>query len=121
MYKLLILLSILKNVAAGLTTEETTCNTNNKYPVGLGKSNSYKLSFDVMDFFLDASSSLTYVAVGASCNDDTICKERDSKQQPLIRLYKDSTREKVWSKYFKFSKSQTIKSIAFYKSTAFLS
>ena len=73
MIKLLILLSIIKNVMAAaaapasadvaggnfvitpqlsaLTDGEKTCNTNNRYPVGLGISNRNKMRFDVIDIF----------------------------------------------------------------------
>ena len=39
----------------------------------------------------------------------------------MIRLYKESLREKVWSKYFSFSDDQSIESIVILKSVTSLS
>lgn len=121
MYRLFILLSILKNVAAALTAADITCNTNKLYPVGLGNTDD-NTRFEVLDFFYDTTSSpLTYIAVGARCKDKKICPQSNSKSQPLIRLYKESLRQKVWSKYFSFSDDQSIESIVFLKSETSLS
>ena len=76
MYRLLISLSILKSVSAALTEADTTCNTYNLYPVGLGNING-DTRFDVLDLFEDTASSpsLTYIAVGARSKDQTICPQ----------------------------------------------
>lgn len=119
MYRLLILLGMLKNVAAALTKDETACNSYKLYPVGLGNIDD-DTRFEVMDLFEDTSSELsltgTYIAVGARCKDQNICPNGNDKEQPLIRLYKESLRDKVWSKYFNFENSHSIESISFLKS-----
>ena len=52
------------------------------------------------------------MAVGGNCEDAIICTPAGFKL-PMVRVYLDSTRAKVWSKYIKKDKDYDVHSIAF--------